>query len=116
MVKGKLTSDMKRLINLRKQKDAAIKKALKPIGRQMVADVKALVPQGTGALKRSIKDKEISKKGNAAVIVGPSVTYEYKGKIPNLYANKMNERFHFLTLKNGKHFQDAIAAELRRLI
>jgi len=112
MIKGKLTSDKKALINARKQADAKIKKALKPVGQALKEEVKSKAPKDSGALSRSIKDKEISKKGKASVVVGPDSKYQYKGKTPNKYSAKAQAQTGFMTVDHNK-YKDKINKALK---
>jgi len=70
----------------------AQRKAIRPLARDLKAQIKGDAPRLTGALKSSIDFKIVSKKGWAAAIIGVRskfykiVNKKTELKLPNLYA------------------------------
>jgi hypothetical protein len=119
MPKPAVTKETKKLWNLIRKANSLIKKALKPLGKAKLKEVRNDCPTETRALKKSLAHKEIAKGGKSAkIIVGPKVNYAFVDangdtKIPNKYAGKVDEATGFMSNNVGpddvKAMQEAIA-------
>lgn len=101
MIKGKITSDMKKLFNAIRKVNSQMKKAIKPVGKAVLAKMKGNCPVDTRALKQSLAKKEVAKGGKScAVVVGVRSRFQKvvngQRKIPNLYARVVNEATGFI--------------------
>lgn len=77
------------LRNLGKRATPAARSALLKAGTYLSKATKSAAPVQSGALRRSIGKRSRTKRGVVSVIIGPRYHYEYKGKIPNKYAWKI---------------------------
>jgi phosphotransferase system IIB component len=122
MPKPVVTKETKKLWNLIRKANSKIKKALKPLGKAKLKEVRNDCPVETRALKKSLAHKEVAKGGKSAkIIVGPKVSYAFVGKdgktkIPNKYAKVVDEATGFLSNNVGpedvEDMRKAIAAAI----
>lgn len=125
MIKGKFTSEQKKLFNLIRKANSLIKKAIKPIGKEVLSKMKSGCPVDSGALKKSLSKKEYAKGGKrAGVVVGVRAHYQQVKdgvrKVPNLYAKKANAATGFiddaLTPQETEKMTEQIRTEVRKLL
>jgi hypothetical protein len=98
----------------------ALKKAIGPVARDIKNQVKAGMPKLTGALQFSIDYRVYSIKGSAKAVIGVKNRYSRKVKggkvkIPNLYARKINDKYHVLERFVNQDAVDRLRDEVARV-
>ncbi len=84
--KPKLTADTK-----------ALRAAVKEVGRAVTKDIKNEMTILTGSLRMSIAMKQFNRGLTSKAIIGARTRYERQGKVPNLYARKIEDKYHTMT-------------------
>lgn len=123
---GKMTSDQRKLINLIRKTNSLLKKAVRPVGKALIAKVRNNCPVRDGYLKKSIGSKEIAKSGSrVTIIVGPRRDWQRTqvnpagGETiirPAKYATAVNQRTGFLDNSLSSADSKAMQANISQLI
>jgi hypothetical protein len=119
MFRGKVSFKLPKLTLEQK----ALKRAIRPLAKDIKNSIKNEVPKRSGALKFSVDFKIISRKGNAAAIIGVKSHYQklVKGRVvtPNLYALKVGVKEiikSYVNLSTVTALNDSVKTEVERML